>query len=145
MMKHGMHGILNMFQTNFFPETEKRIFIGLSSSIYKNSWIYGKRLRFALKKVSRFLFRSNIKIKDFFFQMKFWNLFFVILAAMQGNYLSNMPEWNFPCTSILTFEICLRKMAKIVFGTTPLIELWNSQSKGKIGTFRFDILQIIGA
>ena len=29
MMKHGMHGILNMFQTNFFPETEKRIFIGL--------------------------------------------------------------------------------------------------------------------
>ena len=75
--------------------------------------------------------------------MKFWNLFFVILAAMQGNYLSNKPECNFLC--ILTFEICLRKMAKIVFGTTPLIELWNSQSKGKIGTFRFDILQIIGA
>ena len=38
------------------------------SSIYKNSWIYGKRLRFALKKVSRFLFTSNIKIKDFFFK-----------------------------------------------------------------------------
>ena len=69
-MKHGMHGILNIFETNFFPETEKRIFIGfvLFTKIHE---FLGKRLRFALKKVGRFLFRPNIKIKDFFFQMKF--------------------------------------------------------------------------
>ena len=47
------------------------------SSIYKNSWIYGKILRFALKKVSRFLFRPNIKIKDFF-SNEILKLFFVL-------------------------------------------------------------------
>ena len=57
------------------------------SSIYKNSWIYGKILRFALKKVSRFLFRPNIKIKDFFFSNEVLKFVFVILAAMHWNYL----------------------------------------------------------
>ena len=85
------------------------------SSIYKNSWIYGKILRFALKKVSRFLFRPNIKIKDFFFK---WSSEICFCdsgchALKLLTYLSNMPKCKFPCT-ILTFEICLRKMANCI-------------------------------